>query len=171
MLSTTQVLQISILPKVMADRLCLEIEPSEDSFTFVDCSRMNSGGIIRHFEVQIGNVLVLVDFHVLDNKLNENSSLLLWRAFMATVGVVFKMQTKKLCLTLIDPNFYYDPVRIVKSQTSYIKFEDDPGFVATCYSEAECEPEAEASIDSQQQPSFDNNFVAKINEHHEASIE
>ncbi|KAF2564298.1 hypothetical protein F2Q70_00017621 [Brassica cretica] len=43
-----------------------------------------SGGIIRKFDVKIGNALVLVDFHVLDNKLNMNSSLLLGRAFMAT---------------------------------------------------------------------------------------
>ncbi|KAF3581144.1 hypothetical protein DY000_02031557 [Brassica cretica] len=33
---------VSILPKVMADHLGLKIEPSEDSFTFVDCSQKNS---------------------------------------------------------------------------------------------------------------------------------
>ena len=61
---------VNILPKMMADHLGLEIEPSEDSFTFVDCSKRNSEVIIRNFEVQIGNALVLVDFHVLDIKLN-----------------------------------------------------------------------------------------------------
>ncbi|KAF3590325.1 hypothetical protein DY000_02022423 [Brassica cretica] len=93
----------------MAYHLGLEIEPSKDSFTFMDCSQRNSGGIIRNLEVQIGNAPVPVDFHVLDIKLNWISSLLLGRAFMATVGAVFDMQTNKLCLTLIDPNVYYDP--------------------------------------------------------------
>ncbi|KAF2619878.1 hypothetical protein F2Q68_00039091 [Brassica cretica] len=48
----------------------------------------NSGGIVRDLEVQIGNALVPVDFHVLDIKLNWNSSLLLGRAFLSTVGAV-----------------------------------------------------------------------------------
>ncbi|KAL0876539.1 hypothetical protein Bca101_026244 [Brassica carinata] len=95
----------------MADNLGLKIEPSEDSFTFVDCSQRNSGGIIRDLEVQIGNALVTVDFHVLDIKLNWNSSLLLGRAFLATVGAVCNMQTNKLCLTVIDSTVHYDPIR------------------------------------------------------------
>lgn len=73
---------VSILPKVMTDKLGLKIEASEDSFTFVDCSRRNSGGIIINLEVQIGNALVPVDFHVLDNKLNYNFSLLLWESLL-----------------------------------------------------------------------------------------
>ncbi|KAF3509956.1 hypothetical protein F2Q69_00006572 [Brassica cretica] len=101
---------VSILPKVMADHLALKIEPSEDSFTFVDCSQRNSGGFIRN------NTLVSVDFHVMDINLNWNSSLLLGRAFMATVGPVCDMQANKLCLTLIDPTVYYDPMRVVKQQ-------------------------------------------------------
>lgn len=36
---------VIILPKVMAD---LKRELSKESFTFVDCYRMNSGGIIRN---------------------------------------------------------------------------------------------------------------------------
>ncbi|KAF2599901.1 hypothetical protein F2Q68_00010577 [Brassica cretica] len=62
------------------------VEPSNELFTFVDCSQRNSGGIVRDLEVQIGNALVPVDFHVLDIKLNWNSSLLLVRAFLSTVG-------------------------------------------------------------------------------------
>ncbi|KAF3610546.1 hypothetical protein DY000_02048840 [Brassica cretica] len=88
---------VSILPKVMSDHLGLRIEPSHDSFTFVDHSTRNSGGIIRDLEVQIGNALVPVDFHVLDNKQNKNRSLLLGRDFMATVGAVCNMQTNQLC--------------------------------------------------------------------------
>ena len=37
---------VSILPKVMEDHIGVKIEPSEDSFTFVDCCKRNSGGII-----------------------------------------------------------------------------------------------------------------------------
>ena len=79
---------VSILPRVMADHLGLQVEPSQELFTFVDCSQNNSGGIVRDLEVQIGNALVPVDFHVLDIKLNWNSSLLLGRAFLSTVGAV-----------------------------------------------------------------------------------
>ena len=84
---------VSILPKVMADHLGLKIEPSEDSFTIVDHSTRNSGGIIGDLEMHSGNALVPVDFHVLENKQNKNHSLLLGRAFMAIVGAVCNMQT------------------------------------------------------------------------------
>ena len=39
---------------------------------------------------------------------------------MATIGVVCNMQTNHLCLTLINPNVDYDPVRVVRPQTSNI---------------------------------------------------
>ncbi|KAF3555209.1 hypothetical protein F2Q69_00012609 [Brassica cretica] len=64
---------VSILPRVMADHLGLQVEPSNELFTFVDCSQKNSEGIVRDQEVQIGNALVPVDYHVLDIKLNWNS--------------------------------------------------------------------------------------------------
>ncbi|KAF2555713.1 hypothetical protein F2Q68_00015719 [Brassica cretica] len=47
--------------------------------------RSNLGGIVRD--------LVPVDFHALDIKLNWNSSLLLGRAFLSTVGAVCNLQT------------------------------------------------------------------------------
>ena len=98
----------------MAYQLGLKIEPSSESFTFLDLSERSSGGIIKDLEVQIGNALVPVDFHVLDIKLNWNSSHLLGRAFLATVGVVCEMNTNRLCLTLIDPDVHYDLVRVVR---------------------------------------------------------
>ncbi|WZY77966.1 hypothetical protein YC2023_024350 [Brassica napus] len=128
---------ISILTKIMADHLGLKIEPSEDSFTFLDYSTRNSGGITRNLEVEIGNALVPVDFHVLDNKLNMNHSLLPWRAFMATVWAVCNMQTNQLCLTLINHDVYYDPVRIDKPHTSNTGV--DTRFIAACYCEFEAE--------------------------------
>ncbi|KAF3510963.1 hypothetical protein F2Q69_00006062 [Brassica cretica] len=98
---------VSILPRVMAEHLGLQVEPSNELFTFVDCSQRNSGGIVRDLEVQIGNALVPVDFHVLDIKLNWNSSLLLGRAFLSRVRAVCNLQSNQLCLTLIDPHTYY----------------------------------------------------------------
>ncbi|KAF2617997.1 hypothetical protein F2Q68_00039437 [Brassica cretica] len=74
--------------------------------------------------------LLLVDFHVLAIKLNWNYSLLLGRAFMATVGAVSNMQTNRLCLTLIDPNVYYDPVKVVKTHMPYMEIGDDLGLIA-----------------------------------------
>ena len=60
----------SILPRVMTYHLSLKVEPSKESFTFVDCSQRSSGGIVRDLEMQIGNSLIPVHFHVLDIKLN-----------------------------------------------------------------------------------------------------
>ncbi|KAF2554287.1 hypothetical protein F2Q68_00034582 [Brassica cretica] len=97
--------------KMKIDSLHETIQRQQDHITKgEDAIKSFVGGIIRNLEVQIGNAPVPVDFHVLDIKLNWISSLLLGRAFMATVGAVFDMQTNKLCLTLIDPNVYYDPI-------------------------------------------------------------
>ncbi|KAG5384184.1 hypothetical protein IGI04_035654 [Brassica rapa subsp. trilocularis] len=41
---------VSILPRIMADQLGLTIEPSTESFTFVNLSEKRSGGIIRDLE-------------------------------------------------------------------------------------------------------------------------
>ena len=84
----------------------------------MDHATRNSGGIIRDVEVQIRNALVPVDFHVLENKQNKNHSLLLERAFMVTVGAVCNMQTNQLCLTLINLDVHYDPVKVVRPRTS-----------------------------------------------------
>ena len=140
----------------------------------MDCSQRNSEGFIRNLEVQIGNALVPVDFHVLDIKLNWNSSLLLGRAFMAIVGAVCDMQTNKLCLTLIDPTIYYDhPVRVVKQQMGYMEIRNNHGFIPVCYCdhEAEVESEAEASIDTQHEASIDEKSKAEIDEELEATID
>lgn len=106
--------------------------------------------------MQIKDALVLVDFHVLDIKLNWNSSLLLRRAFMVIVGAVCNMQTNQLCLTLIDPNVYYGHLRVVKTQTTYNEMGDDPGFIAACYNYfcEEREGYGEPSIDNLHQPTI-----------------
>ena len=129
---------VSILPKVMADHLGLKVEPSKESFTFVDCSQRSSGGIIRDLEVLNGNVLVPVDFHVLDIKLNWNSSLLLGRAFLSTVGAVCNMQTNQLCLTLIDPHVHYNLIPVKQPQT-FTRRIDDSRLIAACHCGAEYE--------------------------------
>uniref|UniRef100_A0A0D3E9I9 Uncharacterized protein n=1 Tax=Brassica oleracea var. oleracea TaxID=109376 RepID=A0A0D3E9I9_BRAOL len=128
---------VSILPKVMADHLGLKIEPSEDSFTFVDHSARNSGGI------QIGNALVPVDFHVLENKENKNHSLLLGIAFMATV--------------------------VATSNTGV----NNTGFIAArhCNFEDEYETEYSGSIDSRTPPSIDIAIQPPIDKHPGESID
>ncbi|KAF3522823.1 hypothetical protein F2Q69_00049444 [Brassica cretica] len=86
----------------------------------------NSGGIVRDIDVQIGNALVPVDFHVLDIKLNWNSSLLLGRAFLSTIGAMCNLQSNQLCLTLIDPHTHYNPIPVKKPQTAHQKSTDAP---------------------------------------------
>ena len=93
--------------------------------------------------MQIGNALVPVDFHVFENKQNMSLSLLLGRAFIATVGAVCNMPTNQLCLTLINSDVYYGPVIIVKPHISNTGF--DSGFIAACYCDFEDEYETEYS--------------------------
>ncbi|KAF3512109.1 hypothetical protein F2Q69_00007094 [Brassica cretica] len=45
------------------------------------------------------------------------------------IGAVCNMQTNQLCLTLIDPHVYYDPIPVMKPQTSSRRI-DDPGLIA-----------------------------------------
>ncbi|KAF3591097.1 hypothetical protein DY000_02021042 [Brassica cretica] len=146
---------VSILPRVMADHLDLQVESSKELFTFVDCSQINSGGIVRDLEVQIGNALVPVDFHVLDIKLNWNSSLLLGRAFLSTVGAVCNLQTNQLCLTLIDPHAHYNPIPVKKPQTTPRRI-NDPRIIAACHCGAEYKTKYSALIETHLATSIDS---------------
>nr|VDD54214.1 unnamed protein product [Brassica oleracea] len=167
----------SILPRVMADHLGLQVEPLQELFTFVDCSQRKSEGLftfelstfVRDLEVQIGNALVPVDFHVLDIKLNWNSSLLLGRAFLSTVGAVCNLQTNQLCLTLIDPNAHYDPIPVKKPHMSSRRIKD-PGIIAACHCGAEYETEYSASIETHTAKSIDSGNQKSTNTPHEESV-
>ncbi|XP_056845644.1 uncharacterized protein LOC108851532 isoform X1 [Raphanus sativus] len=162
---------VSILPKIMADHLGLQVEPSPEIFTFVDYTQKNSRGLIRDLEVHIGNAIVSVDFHVLDIKLNWNSSLLLGRAFMATVGVICDINTNMMCLTLIDPDIHYDPVKLGKPSAKSVVKEDDPGIIAVCHCEVEYETEYSGSIDSSLTSSIDTSKSEEIDNKHRSSID
>ncbi|KAF3561111.1 hypothetical protein DY000_02014336 [Brassica cretica] len=153
---------VSILPRVMADHLGLQVEPSQELFTFVNCSQRNSGGIVRDLEVQIGNALVPVDFHVLDIKLNWNSSLLLGRAFLSTVGAVCNLQTSQFCLTLIDPNAHYYPIPVKTPQTISRRI-NDPRIIATCHCGAEYETDYSASIETNTTTSIESGHQKSTN--------
>ncbi|KAF3589065.1 hypothetical protein F2Q69_00029229 [Brassica cretica] len=166
---------VSILPRIMADQLDLTIEPSTESFTFVDLSEKRSRGIIRDLEVLIGNALVPVYFHVLDIKLNWNSSLLLGRSFLATVGAVCDMTKNKLCLTLIDPNIHYDPIRPKRKVINSVDYGKELGFIGACHCGAEYELEYETeyskSIDTPTFPSIDSNVSMVTDDHNNTSLD
>ncbi|KAF3489463.1 hypothetical protein F2Q69_00052016 [Brassica cretica] len=113
----------------------------------------------------------LVDFHVLDIKLNWNSSLLLRRAFLATVGAVCDMNTNRLCLTLIDPDIHYDPVRVVRQQVNLVELENDLGYIAACYCGAEYETQYSESIDTHTVSSIDSNESLMTDERYPTSLD
>ncbi|KAF3492870.1 hypothetical protein DY000_02052440 [Brassica cretica] len=77
---------VSIMAIDTAELLGLKMEPSKDSFTFVDSSRVKSAGMIKNVKVEIGECIIPVDFHAMDIKSGKTSPLLIGRAFMATVG-------------------------------------------------------------------------------------
>ena len=83
------------------------------------------------------------------------------------------MQTNKLRLTLLDPTVYYDPVKVVEQQTSYMEIGDNPGFIEACHCDHEDdeESEIEASIATQHEISIDDKLVATINNELETPID
>ena len=166
---------VSILPRIMADQLGLTIEPSTESFTFVDLSEKRSGCIIRDLEVQICNAIVPIDFHVLDIELNWNSSLLLGRSFLATVGAVYDMNKNKLCLTLIDPNIHYDPIQPKRKVINSMDYGKELGFIGACHCGAEYESEYKReyseSIDTPNFPSIDSNESIVTDDRNNTSLD
>ncbi|XP_056854786.1 uncharacterized protein LOC130504220 [Raphanus sativus] len=162
---------VSILPKVMADHLGLKVELSLEIFTFVDYTQKYSGGLIRDLEMQIGNAIVPVNFHVLNIKLNWNSFLLHGKAFMATVGAICDMNTNRMCLTMIDPDIHYDPVKLGKPPTKTVEKEDDLGIIAVFHCEVEYETEYSGSIDNISTSSIDTSESEEIDTNHGPSID
>ena len=80
------------------------------------------------------------------------------------------MQTNQLCLTLIDPHVHYNPIPVMKSQTSSRRI-DDPGLIAACHCGAEYETEQSASIETHTPTSIDSTNQKSIDNQLEESID
>jgi len=57
------------------------------------------------------------------------------------------MQTNQWCLTLIYSHVYYDPIPVMKPQTTSRRI-NDPGIIAACHCGAEYKTEYSASIET-----------------------
>ncbi|XP_018459560.1 uncharacterized protein LOC108830463 [Raphanus sativus] len=154
-----------------AEVLGLKMEPSKDSFAFVDNSKANSAGMIRNVKVEIGECTIPVDFHVVELKSSKTSSLLFGRALMATVWAVCDLKNNKMCLTNVDETVFYDPVEKKKSEEfiSYIEMFEDPAPPAD--SDREPAKLVSASIDIHLSTSVDNEPHELINTKLAASID
>ena len=119
---------VSIMAIDTAELLGLKMEPSQDSFTFVDNSKAYSASMIKNVKVEIGDCTVPVDFHVVEIKSGKTSSLVFGRAFMATVGAVCDLKKNKMCLTNVEKRVFYDHVDKKKSEEfiSCIEMFEDP---------------------------------------------
>ena len=157
-----------------AELLGLKMEPSQDSFTFVDNSNANSAGMIRNVKVEIGDCTIPVDFHVVEIKSGKPSSLLFGRAFMATVGAVCDLKKNMMCLTNIDERVYYDHVHKTRSTDfiSCVEPFDDEAHIADSTREP-AKPESEsidnqpsASVDKQPSESIDTKLPASVDTLH-----
>ncbi|KAF2530820.1 hypothetical protein F2Q70_00029949 [Brassica cretica] len=65
------------------------------------------------------------------------------------------LQTKQLCVTLIDPHVHYNPIPVKKPHTSSRRI-NDPGIIATCHCRDEYETEYSASIEAHTATSIDS---------------
>uniref|UniRef100_M4FCV2 Uncharacterized protein n=1 Tax=Brassica campestris TaxID=3711 RepID=M4FCV2_BRACM len=130
-----------------AEILGLKMKPSKDSFTFVDSTRVNSAGMIKNVKVEIGELIIPVDFDSMDIKSGKTSPLLFGRAFMATVWAVCDLKRNKMCLTNVDETVFYDPMEKKKSEEliSCIEMFEYPGPTADSHHEPAI-PES-ASVD------------------------
>ena len=152
------------MAKDTTEMLGFKVEPSQDSFTFVNNSRANSSGMIRNVKVEIGECTVPVDFYVLQIKSCWKSSLLFGRSFMATVGAVCDLKKKKMCLTNVDKSVFYDHVEKNNRDEfiSCIEMSKDPAPTADL--NRETAESASASIDTQPTVSVDTIRTSKQTE-------
>ncbi|KAF3536557.1 hypothetical protein F2Q69_00022883 [Brassica cretica] len=153
-----------------AELLGLKMEPSKDSFTFVDSSRVNSAGMIKNVKVEIGECIIPVDFHAMDIKSGKTSPLLFGRAFMATVGAVCDLKRNKMCLTNVDETIFYDPMEKRKSEEliSCIEMFEDSGPTADSNRQPAI-PES-ASVDIRTSASVNFQYSESIDTKPSASI-
>ncbi|XP_013679872.1 uncharacterized protein LOC106384459 [Brassica napus] len=170
---------VSIMAIDTAELLGLKMEPSKDSFTFVDNSQANSAGMIKNVKVEIWEFIIHVEFHAVDIKSGKTSSLLFGRAFLATVGAVCDLKRNKMCLTNVDETVFYDPMEKKKSKEliSCIDMFEDPGPAA----DSNCEPakpesasvdiKIAASADFQSSESIDNTPSASNDSQSSESID
>ncbi|XP_056851564.1 uncharacterized protein LOC130500648 [Raphanus sativus] len=107
---------VSIMAIDTAEVLGFKMELSKDSFTFVDKSKAKSAGMVRNVKVEIGECTIPVDFHVVEFKSDNTSSLLFGRVFLTTVGAVCDLKKNKMCLTNVDETIFYDTVEKKKSK-------------------------------------------------------
>ncbi|KAF3510757.1 hypothetical protein F2Q69_00005748 [Brassica cretica] len=84
--------------------------------------------------------------------------------------MVYHLQTNQLCLTLIDPRVFYDPIPVIKPQTSSRRIDDGPGLLAGCHCGAEYDTEYSASIETHTPTSIDSANQKSIDNHLEESI-
>ncbi|KAF2607825.1 hypothetical protein F2Q68_00044243 [Brassica cretica] len=80
------------------------------------------------------------------------------------------MQTNQLCLTLIDPHVYYNPIQVRKPHTSSRRIYD-PGLIAACHCGAEYETEYSASIETHTATSIDSAHQKSIDSPKEEPVD
>ncbi|CAN6906281.1 unnamed protein product [Brassica oleracea] len=76
------------------------------------------------------------------------------------------MNTNRLCLTLINPNVYYDLVRVVRQQVNLVELGNDLGYIASC----NCGAEYSESIDTHTASSIDSNESPTTDEQYPTSL-
>ncbi|KAF2553098.1 hypothetical protein F2Q68_00034184 [Brassica cretica] len=81
------------------------------------------------------------------------------------------MNTNKLCLTLIDPDVHYDPVRVVRQQVNLVELGNDLGYIAACHCGAEYEIKYSESIDTHTASSIDPNESPTTDERYPTSLD
>ncbi|KAL1194262.1 hypothetical protein V5N11_025985 [Cardamine amara subsp. amara] len=102
---------INVMSKDLAKSLGIEnIQPSDMTLKFANASIKTSQGCIKDLQVRIGDCLMPTDFQVVEMGHGSFMPLILGRSFLATAGAVIDIPNKRVCLSSISNDVFYDAV-------------------------------------------------------------
>ncbi|KAL1189432.1 hypothetical protein V5N11_012184 [Cardamine amara subsp. amara] len=102
---------VNVMPMDIATRLGIcDIKDSPVDITLADASVKTSTGFVEDFQVKVGDCLLPCDFHVVEMANDAHMPLILGRPFLATVGALVDMPSKRISLRNMDPYMLYDAI-------------------------------------------------------------
>ena len=102
---------VNLMSRGIAESLGIaNLQPSQMFIRFANASIETPQGCIKDLQVQIRNCLMPTDFQVVEMSNDSYMSLILGRSFLATAGALVDLPNKRVCLSNISKNIFYDAV-------------------------------------------------------------
>ncbi|KAL1189430.1 hypothetical protein V5N11_012182 [Cardamine amara subsp. amara] len=102
---------VNVMPMDIATKLGIcDIKDSPVDITLADASVKTSTGLVEDLQVKVGDCLLPCDFHVVEMANDAHMPFFLGRPFLATVGALVDMPSKRISLRNVDPHMFYDAI-------------------------------------------------------------